>query len=367
MKRGTIFLVIFVLIVGALIAASQFIGNQPPIEVTIAVSPLAEDWARASADAFNDADQRINSTRRVQVNIIVEDDLNVWSRGGSAEWTTTDHPDGWIPASSMSIDYANSGNIPMETVTASTAKTLLVWGGYAERVNLLTDGSPLTWADVQRAADTASWSALGGQANWQFVNLAYGLSDQSISGFGVLLSGAAAFNETSIITGSSNSRNFRDWLEPVVEAVPNFNTIGGDVAQFVARGPSNADIGLAPESQWVQNLSGLTSSGDFVFSYPAYPVVFDFPVAAWTGVEPDTDLRAAVEAFGNWLLTGTQQASAAEFGLRAADGSVPPAAALFTAAEPFGIALTPAIDDPVQAPNASEANSLIQWFSTVRR
>lgn len=366
MKRGTIFLVIFVVIVIALIAASQFIGSQPPIEITIAVSPLAEDWIDASVSAFNDADQRINGTQRVRVNYIVVDDLEVWSRSGTTDWAADDHPDGWLPALSASLDYAGSSNIPFITVADSTAATLLVWGGYADRVETLTGGTPLDWPDVQRAAATESWVVLGGPENWRFVNLAFALPDQSASGFGVLLSGAGAFNETTNITSNANSGDFRAWLEPVIQSVPNFNTIGADVARFVARGPSSADIGIAPESQWVGNLNGLLSSGEIRFSYPAYPFVFDFPLAAWNGPNTPQERQDAVALFGDWLRQSAQQEAASAYGLRAADGSLPAGAGLFTAAEAYGIQIVIDLSARVQPPNVNTANGLIQWFNSAR-
>lgn len=369
MKRGTIFLVVFVVIVAALIAASQFIGSQPPVEVTIAVSPLAEDWVRSAADAFNEADRRIDNTRRVRVNIAIVEEMDVWVRGGDIEWTAADHPDGWIPALPASIDYATGSGLPFTIAHDSVALTLLVWGGYADRVETLTGSDPLTWSAVQNAASTESWSALGGPDAWGFVNLAFALPDSTVGGFSVLLSGMAAFNETPTLNAATNSAAFRDWMEPIVESVPNYNTIGTNVARFVARGPSSADMGIAPESQWVTNLNALTNGDNFSFSYPTFPLLFTFPLAAWNGPETADDARAAVTAFGDWLLEAEQQTSVTAFGLRPVGGSVGADADLFAAAEPFGIALTPVMPDEsgIAAPSSNDANSLIQWFGTARR
>lgn len=369
MKRGTVFLIVFAVIVAGLIAVSQFIGSQPPIEVNIAVSPLAADWLRNAADSFNAADRRLDNTRRVRVNVTLVEDMDVWGRSGSVEWTAADHPDGWIPALPASLDYVTGGGLPFTRVRESVALTLLVWGGYADRVETLTSGAALDWADVQRAAATESWSALGGPQAWGFVNLAFALPDRTINGFGVLLSGMAAFNETPTLNASTNNADFRAWMQPVVESVPNFNTIGADVARFVARGPSSADIALAPESQWLLNLNALTASSNFRLSYPVFPVLFTFPLAAWDGPETAADARAAVTAFGDWLVEAEQQATVTAFGLRPIGVTVSAEADLFAAAEPFGLALTPVTpgEAGVQAPSVNDANSLIQWFTTARR
>lgn len=192
MKRGTIVLGIFILVVIALIAASQIVQNQPPITITVAVSPLLESWIRPTVSEFNAQNRITTSGRRVNVTLQLTEDLNVWS--GNNFWTTLNHPDAWIPATSFSVTYAR--NLPFTIVKPSVAKTALIWGGYAERINVITDGSanPLTWDAVFTSAATdQNWQTLGGQSNWGFLKIAFARSSDNIVGLSALLAAAADF------------------------------------------------------------------------------------------------------------------------------------------------------------------------------
>ncbi|RMG82840.1 MAG: hypothetical protein D6712_14010, partial [Chloroflexi bacterium] len=106
MRRATVVLLIFLLIVGGIIGSSLVLRNQPPLEFTIAVHPLAAEWVREAVNDFNASEPLVNSTRRVRANIITIEDLDVWL--DSPNWTRTNHPAGWIPASSASVTYTNS-------------------------------------------------------------------------------------------------------------------------------------------------------------------------------------------------------------------------------------------------------------------
>lgn len=367
-RRGTIVLALFLVIAGGIIGASVFLRSQPPIEITFAVDPLAEAWLRQAAQDFNASSTLVNNTRRARINLVIVSDVDVWRSGRDALWTAQNHPAAWIPASTMSVTYARGAGLPLTVLTSSTARTPLVWGGYASRVDLLTDNGAVTldWEQVASAARTESWAALGGQASWQFVNLAFSLPDRTTSGLAVLLSGAAAFNQTSNLTGgTARDQDFYAWMEPVIRSVPNFNSIGGDTAAFMARGASAADIGIGPESQWLTSLSGLLRREEIRFSYPARSFTFDFPVALWDDSTTTSDQRAAARAFADWLLQSGQQASAGQFGLRPVNGA--PAAPLFDAALPYGIQLDPVLSEIIQPPSFTDAQSLIQWFTTIQR
>jgi hypothetical protein len=102
MRRGPVIVLIFILVVAAVIGASQFMRAQPPLEITVAVSPLAGTWVGSAANNFNATNALVNGTRRVQVKVTTIDDLAVWSDAGQSQWLTT-HPTAWIPASSASI------------------------------------------------------------------------------------------------------------------------------------------------------------------------------------------------------------------------------------------------------------------------
>ena len=367
MRRGTVFLLLFIVFVAGVIGVSQFLRTQPALNITFAVDSLAVDWVREAANRFNASSPLVNGTQRIQVEVSVIGDMDVWE--GEANWTTQNHPDGWIPSSSVSLSYAQSANVPMQAVADSTARTLLVWGGYASRVAIITqDGTvPFDWETVQVAAEAASWRQLGGDPSWGFVKLAFPIPDSTMTGLAALLSGAANFNDTDDLSGgSTRGTDFYNWLTPIIASVPNFQTLGADVAKTVARGPSTVEIAILPESQWLLNLSAMIGNESVVLSYPAYDFVFDFPVARWDDLQTTETERAAVKAFADWLLTGKEQSFLVEKGLRPALGEVPTTASLFSGATQYGIQLTPTFQS-IQAPSRTDAQGLMQWFATNQR
>lgn len=356
MRRGTIIVVIFIVLAAAVVGVSVFLRSQPPLEFTVTVNPLAEGWLRDAAASFNASNPTINGTQAVRVAIQPQDEAQI-ALGESAAWSSQSHPAGWIPAAAFALDYARSRGLPFEMLQASVAQTPLVWGGFSDLVaNATHDGAePFDWPAVNEAVAS------------QPVRLAFRSPSATIDGFAVLLSGAAALADDPVITRSSlRSPEGRAWLESTLQAVPNTTTLGASAAQtMAARGPSVGGLALLPESEWLTNLRGqLVSSSDPVqLAYPAYTVQFTFPCAAWndpSAQEPGAAGRVrAVDAFCAYLLTPAQQANAARFGLRPADGVVTEAmAALFTAAEAYGAQLELPPMTMVQAPGRSDSQLL---------
>src|SRR5215208_2182827 len=121
MRRGTIVVIVFIVLAAVVVGASQFLRSQPPLEVTVIVSPLAEAWVRNAVDAFNASDPLVNATRRVEMRVNTQDDLSLWSDQGLSQ-LQNNPPTAWIPAISVSLNYAN--RLPFEVVEPSLAKTL---------------------------------------------------------------------------------------------------------------------------------------------------------------------------------------------------------------------------------------------------
>lgn len=364
MRRGTIIFILFALVAAAIVGASQFLRSQPPMEFTVAVNPLAAEWVRAAVNAYNDTQPVVNTTQRIQFAVQVVDDLSVWQ--GNTNWTPENHPAAWIPASSVSIGYSER----YTPVVASVARTPLVWGGYASRVEVVTRGGaePFDWDAVQRVAAGESWSRAGGESNWGFVKLAFPRPDQSMSGLAVLFSGAASFHDSSDLAGgATRAPDFREWLTPVVESVPNFQTLGADPAAAMARGASTVDIALLPESFWLLNLNGLLNNEPIVFSYPAYQYMLDFPLAGWRNplpTDPNAPIeQAAVQALATWLTGAARQSQLVTHGLRPATSEPTETASLFSAGDSYGIQLAPDFTQLVQPPSRSETQGLVQWFT----
>src|SRR5687767_1667179 len=92
--RTTLILVVIVVLVGAVFGANQLLQSQPPLAVTVVVDPLAEAWAQAAAESYNSTNPLINGTVRVQIQLQVMDDLEVWR--GNPNWTSQTHPAAWL-------------------------------------------------------------------------------------------------------------------------------------------------------------------------------------------------------------------------------------------------------------------------------
>lgn len=365
MRRGSIFVVIFILVAAGVIGASQFLRSQPALEITVAVDPLARDWAQQAIASLNATEPIVNATRRAQFRLLVVDDLDVWQ--GQQSWTPDSHPDAWIAASSLSTRYARENGLPLIEAAASLARTPLVWGGYASRVEVVTrDGArPLDWQAVAEAAAAEAWVSIGGEASWQFIKLGFAQPQRKIGGVAVLLSGAAAFNQSATFTGNAlNNAAFREWLLPVIKAVPNFATLGSDPALAMARGPSTVEIALFPEALWLLNVNGLTKHEPIVLNYPAYQMTLDFPMMRWEDAQTTDDQRAAIELLRGWLTNEAQQALLGSFGLRPAAGEPAQTEPLFAAGLPYGIQLAPDYGQTVQPPARPELQGLIQWAAS---
>ncbi|MBL8145887.1 MAG: hypothetical protein JNL34_05830 [Anaerolineae bacterium] len=356
MRRGTIIVILFIVIAAAVVGVSFFLRSQPPLEFTVTVSPLAGAWLRDAAASFNASNPTINGTQAIRVAVQPQDEAQI-ALGESAAWTRENHPAGWIPAAAVTVDFARSRGLPFETLHESVAQTPLVWGGFGDIVaDVTNDGQ-----------ETFDWPAVNEAVAAGPVRLAFRSPSATIDGFAVLLSGAAALTENAVITRDSlRSPAARAWLETTLLAVPNTTTLGASAAgAMAARGPTAGGLALLPESEWLTNLRGQLVNGStpVQLAYPAYTVQFTFPCTAWDDpsvTDPAVASRAdAVKAFCNYLLTPAQQANAARFGLRPADGVLSEDnAALFTAAATYGAQIELPPMAAVQAPNRSDAQLL---------
>lgn len=367
MRRGTIFVILFILVAAAVVGASQFLRSQPAQELTLAVSPLAERWARAAVDAFNQSEPLVNNTQRIRFNIVTIDDTAVWLDDTRADWTPEDHPAAWIPAAAASINYARERRLSFEVEQRSLAQTVMLWGGFARQVNVATNSGAAVfdWAAVERAALAGRWQNLpGGESLQGNVNLVFERPDLSMSGLAALLSGAADFNGIAQLTTLHvTSSAFQDRMRPIIQSVPNFNTLGADPAATLAsRGTSVGAIGMLPENLWLVNLEGLRRQDNFVLSYPAFSYVFEFPLARWSDAAVTPAEQQAVTLLAAWLMRAEQQAALTDYGLRPPGGTVMPGAALFDAALDAGVTLTPPTAQIILPPLRTDIQRLLQWF-----
>lgn len=364
MSRATIVLILFAIVIAAIIGLSQFLRSQPPLEITIAVNPLSEEWVNSAAKAFNASDTLVNGTTRVQIKVTSISDMRVWN--DNVVWTLNDHPDAWLPASSATVSYVPS-NFPFTSVTASTARTPLVWGGFESRVNILTQNGTqsLDWdliADSVQNND-GNWQSLGGQSGWGFLKLAYPRPSNDVSGLAVLFSGAGHFTQSETLDRSAILDSaFTNWMSAIVDSVPNFQTLGNNPAgTMAARGTSVAEIAILPEVMWLKSMSDLSGSDPISLTYPDTQFILDFPLVMWDDVNTSEEVRQGVAAFGNYL-AGTAQSTVSDYGLRPVVSEPDASDKLFAQAVDFGIQLEPDYGRIVSNPDRNTAETLLERF-----
>lgn len=351
MRRGTIFILVFIVLAGGIIALTQLFRSQPALEVVIAVDPLAERWVREAATAFNAQNQTVGVSRRVRVTVQITGDMTVFN--SQSDWRAENHPDGWIPAwgALFPSPVVGAGITPRQ-LAPSLARTTLVWMSPASATDRLPE---VSWDGIQNAAREGE-------------DVAFPLADGSVQGFAVLISGASDFADNNALTDSDLGNEVRTYLEPVVRAVPNFNTIGPDVASFLS-GPQGSSFvaGMATESQWLTQLTTLAGKNPR-FSYPEFPVIFDFPLYLLDSIQQTDDEREAIQAFATFLSGNAQQASAMTFGLRPASTEPTADQPLFARGAAYGILPQLLSTRSVTLPqNIATLRSFITWFNQTKR
>ncbi|MCU0511483.1 MAG: substrate-binding domain-containing protein [Anaerolineae bacterium] len=363
LRRSTIVLILFIVVIAGLLGYDRLVRTQPPLEITLAVDPLAETWVRGAVEAFNASQTTINNgTTRVRVNVTtVINDVRVWT--GAAGWTAQSHPLLWLPSSSAALQYRPS-NLAYTPLVPSLAQTPLVWGGFISRVQVITDDDrlPLDWPSVNAVLAAGTWAAAGATDVRGNVNMALNWPTGSMAGLAALVSGVADLGGSSTISRSSLSGSaYEAWRQPFAAAVRNAQRLGESPAQAMAsRGASVADFALLPEAQWLVSLNELLRQERLVFSYPAYQVLLDFPLALWDDASTTDLQRQAAAAFAAYLAGPAGQQAASAAGLRPASGVVDSSATLFTVAAPYGILADYVPAQVVPLPARTEADILLR-------
>jgi hypothetical protein len=340
---------------------------RPPLQVEVAVNPMAYDWVNEQAAAFN-AQQIQVEGQTIQIRVTQRDGIEIWQSGGV--WSSTNHPVAWIPEASFALNYAADTGLRYEVVVPSLASTPLIWGVFADRADVLVKLDPnIDWIAVQKAAEAQSWDAIGGLANLGSVKPVFARPTKTTSGYAALLSAAATFKQTDQLTAQTmNDSAFQVWMGTIVDAVPSFATLGSQPAAALAsRGASIGDFGLLPESEWLTFYSTISNRQALRFAYPAYTVNFDMPLAIWSGAETTPTERNVVQQFGNYLQQEAAQRQAAMRGLRPAKLELSSITnSMFSAASGAGIVTTTPTSKVVTAPPSSGAKSILSWFDAYR-
>ena len=349
-------------------------SDTSPLEVRLIVAPAISDWVSEAANRFNAEGQRLNR-RPVTIRVTAQDGLSVYSQLSSSGLRPA--PSAWIAEGTFMLDLANlatqqaSGQDAFKA-EGSVAQSVLVWGGFADRVSAVDQRfGGLSWQALQAASAASGWSSLGGQAAWGFFKLVLPDPRKSSEGLAALLSAAAEFHgKTDLVAGDINDTRFEQWAQPLIDSVPNFANLGSEPAQSLAvRGPSAGDAGLLLEAGWLNAAVGL-SSRQFILRYAAAAVPFDFPFAVW--IEASSDVggdssrrqeQDAARLFYQYLLADAQQRRAEAFGLRTASGG---ASDQFSRWSSLGIQAGRPSTSPVRV-SADAAQAALRWVERAVR
>lgn len=308
-----------------------------PIEVRLIVAPAAFDWVSEAADRFNAEGRRLNR-RPITIRAVEQDGLSVYAEMSSTGLRPA--PSAWIAEGAFTLDLVNlaarqAAGRDAFASDGSVARSVLMWGGFADRVAVLDARfGGLSWSSLHDAAvATNGWSSLGGQSAWGFFKLVLPDPRKSSEGLAAVLSAAAEFHgKTELAASDVNDARFQQWAQALLNAVPNFANLGSEPGNELAvRGSSAGDVGLLLESDWLNAAGGLSKREPAVFRYAPAAVSFDFPFSVWVGVDvanggesEEARRQAETEAarlFRDYLLADAQQRRAETYGLRPASGS----------------------------------------------
>lgn len=336
-------------------------GSRDPLTLTVAVNTVLDPWITPAVEAYNRTSPRVNG-RPVTVTLTRIDSLSVWGTADS-RWTTINHPLAWIPEASYALDYARDIGLNYTPVQASLASTPIIWGVYQTYHDALVQAHGNFDAEaVHLGASAANWQELG--VNQQgYLLFVMSRPDRNGAGWAGLYTLAADYaNDSTLSAQLMGDAALREWLEVIINAVPNFSTLGANPAQVMAtRGISAGQLGLLPESQWLTHYAQLDEE-TLVMVYPDQYVLLDFPLAVWNGAETTADERRAVEDLGRFLLANEQQRQAGALGFRPAANLQLAEFAPFSAS---GVQLELA-GTPITPPARPDALNLLRWFSSYR-
>jgi len=341
-RRSTLVLLFFFLIVAVIIGFNAFLQSQPPLTLTLAVDPSVRRWASALVEAYNARSPTLSSGVRVQWRLdATVTDINVWQ--GRSGWTSDNHPDAWI-ASAGWLAAAVPANLPFVRVEPSLAVSPLVWGGFESRVRLLTrdETLPLDWQAVQSAAEQERWSALGAPTDWGFVNVGISWPRSSSAGVNALASMLAAYTASEALSSSTFADDaFRRWFAPLRQAMRGSERFGEPPPNvMVVRGAVVAAVSIAPEFEWLSQIANFTAQDRLVLAYPEVNVPLDFPLSLWQDSDTTDSVRSAVRALADFILSDVGQTITLQAGLRPINRAPSASDQLFAQGQPYGILLT---------------------------
>lgn len=348
MRRSTLVFGLFFLMIAGIVGYNMFLRNQPPLEFTMAVDPIAETWVNALAKGFNARNVTDASGARLQIRVdATRNDVSVWQ--GRVNWTSDNHPLAWISTTGWIAEYAPN-NLMFSIVEPSLATSPLVWGGFRSRVDIMTQNTlPFDWQTVRTTAAAERWDALGAPTNWGFVNMGIDWPPSSASGVNALATMLATYSDSAALSGATFSQAaFTTWFAPLKTATQTSERLGESPASAMgSRGLVVAGFALLPEFEWLGNLSALTQQEAMVFAYPLYQTSLDFPLSIWEDSKTTDAERQAVRAFADYVLSADGQKLTQQAGLRPTGVPLDATTGLFAQGAPYGLTATLPASTPV--------------------
>ncbi|MCS6834897.1 MAG: substrate-binding domain-containing protein [Anaerolineae bacterium] len=352
MRRSTLVFIFFGLIFATLVAANYVATSQPPIILRVAVDPLVEAWVSRAALAFNAQDTTISGAR-VSISVVKQTEAEALA------WTPTTRHDGWIAASRLFEPSFNPSQ-PFRPLAESLAETVLVWGGWQEYVQAITqDGLTFDWQAVQAAAKVETWERFGMSALRG--NVFLGLPPASTSsGYAALLSAAASYSQLDNVRRDVvGSVAFSEWFAPLKLAVgrPNVSLI----STLATQGAKRINFALLTEAEWLTNLNAFQDK--LVYAYPAYNVRLDFPFYIWDDANTTPTQRDSLRAFADFLRREEQQRLLATYGLRRPGGQADASDATFRQGQAYGFSAELPRMTFISTPDRTTADSVIRLLN----
>ncbi len=374
---GTGIVILFVLISLGIVGLGYLQQNQPepqstPLELTLTINPMAQDWMSNAVAQFNASDARYvnNIAVTITLNPTPIEDIAVWSGN---TWNNQNRPDLWLASTSASIEHANAFSMTFNSVNTPLAQTPLVWVISADVADTITQNGalPLDWDVIQQAASAGTWANFGATNLQGNVNMAFSLPDSTIEGLMVLYSANAYYSRNLDFSNLlSVPTDFKTWFAPMIDSVPNFNTIGSNVATFMVSRGTSVNIGIMPEVKLLNQIDAFTRNRAIRVAYPEYPSVFDFSLALSIdqnlSSNDNTIRQQAMQAFVDWLLAPEQQAQLPRYGLRPIATPPTPNDDLFRKGMDVGVQYDPIIRPYLTGEESAYSRNLMSWFTQER-
>lgn len=205
------------------------------------------------------------------------------------------------------------------------AKTLLVAIAWQERGNILFPNNKFDWQRVEKAMQTNSWEAVGGQKNW-------GSFDFLITNPTRSNSAQATLSLWAISKLNSSNPNNINYNNPQITSL--FSTVKKSIYQpprstdillqeFIARGQNDADIATVYESialyRWKQSMKNQDKPYKIYYLNPTVETV---ATAGIVRQNVDSGTAKAGQKFVDFLTQPEQQKVFVQYGFRPTNNSI---------------------------------------------